>query len=649
MIRSFPVACLMLSHLLFSTVSAQDESARGVGVRQQVFPEPLAAKAGSGNAGLFVGVNRFDDDGLTPLQFAVNDAVELAYLFVFEIKLIPAENCWLLIDGEVNAEATRVQQHLEQLLQAGVKVTRTATRANVLRTFLEVKRVGQNVQDILVCFFSSHGFQQPSAAYIMPSDGIRSLLVETAVPLATIEDQMGHPETGSKAGHRLLLIDACQERVAAKGGAPGVAAKQAFFEQLQKPTGQSKLASCSPGEFSYEGAGLDGVGHGVFTYGVLESLRGGAKANSDRLITLEAVADHTAAVVSEWISKTGRSPQTPQLSSAVEGRRLPLARQADDLQKILTALTSRSAEPPYTLEVRDLLAKAWTKLDLKNESDRLLVRQTIEFLAGRLPPAVFVPFARTESERLLRNNKPDQITNSLGQQLVLIPAGSFLMGSPESDADADADEFPQHEVLLTKPIYIGRTEVTQRQWKSLMQTAPWKEKDSVQEGDEFPASWISWDDAIEFCHRLSAQENCIYRLPSEAEWEFACRGGVSTRWSSGDDHNQLDMHAWFRPNALDSDEGYPHAVAQKKSNNYGLYDMHGNVREWCSDWYSEIFYKSRPRKDPTGPSTGQARTLRGGAWNNDAKDLRNAARMGFRPDFRSSQYGFRIVREYSAP
>ena len=232
---------------------------------------------------------------------------------------------------------------------------------------------------------------------------------------------------------------------------------------------------------------------------------------------------------------------------------------------------------------------------------------------------------------------PPTITNSIGMELVLIPAGEFMMGSAESD-----DEKPQHKVRITEPFYFGVTEVTQGQWEAVMGTRPWSGSNYVKEGSDYPATSVRWVDAVEFCTKLSLKEGVTYRLPTEAEWEYACRGGTTTVYHFGDDASRLSEYAWFSDNAKKVDEKYAHRVGQKKANPFGLYDMHGNVYEWCADRYDSDYYEGSPTDDPTGPTTGSSRVLRGGAWDYNAQVCRSANRRS-RPRNAQSVNGFRIV------
>jgi sulfatase modifying factor 1 len=236
------------------------------------------------------------------------------------------------------------------------------------------------------------------------------------------------------------------------------------------------------------------------------------------------------------------------------------------------------------------------------------------------------------------------ITNTIGMKLNKIPAGTFTMGSPEGETDRRDDEY-QHKVTITKAFYIQTTEVTQGQWKAVMGTEPWKGKSYVKDGPDYAASYVSWDDAVAYCKKLSEKESKTYRLPTEAEWEYACRAGTTTRWSFGNDEKVIGDYAWYKENAYDIDEKYAHQVGLKKPNAFGLYDMHGNVFEWCHDFYGEDYYQQSPEKDPTGPTSGEARVLRGGSWDDGTRHTRSAGRGRGETDALSGNFGFRVVRE----
>jgi sulfatase modifying factor 1 len=238
----------------------------------------------------------------------------------------------------------------------------------------------------------------------------------------------------------------------------------------------------------------------------------------------------------------------------------------------------------------------------------------------------------------------DPITNTILMTFNNIPSGTFMMGSPQTEKDRQDDE-QQHKVRITKPFYMQTTEVTQGQWKALMDTEPWKGRGDVKEGANYPATWISRDNAVAYCEKLSEKERKRYRLPTEAEWEYACRARTETRWSFGNDENELGDYAWWLKNAIDQGEKYAHQVGLKKPNAFGLYDMHGNVWEWCQDYYGEDYYKQSTEKDPRGQPQGSLRVLRGGSWGGSASDARSAFRGRNEAGSHNLYDGFRLVRE----
>ncbi len=231
--------------------------------------------------------------------------------------------------------------------------------------------------------------------------------------------------------------------------------------------------------------------------------------------------------------------------------------------------------------------------------------------------------------------------NSLGMEFVYISPGSFMMGSPSGESGRDSDE-KQHQVTLTRGYYMQTTEVTQGQWRKVMGSRPWSGKKYVQENANNAAAYISWNDCQAFIRKLNQMEGGNkYRLPTEAEWEYACRAGSSTRFCFGDSDGQLGNYAWYRKNAWDVGDKYAHSVGIKKPNAWGFYDMHGNVWEWCQDWFGN--YPSGSVTDPTGPSSGSNRVDRGGSWYDLARYCRSANRDWLTPGRRDCILGFRLA------
>jgi formylglycine-generating enzyme required for sulfatase activity len=223
------------------------------------------------------------------------------------------------------------------------------------------------------------------------------------------------------------------------------------------------------------------------------------------------------------------------------------------------------------------------------------------------------------------------IIQSIADNLVLVEGGSFNMGSE----DGEDWERPVHKVRLSA-YYISKYPVTQAQWQAVMGNNP-----SEFKGDTRPVEKVSWEDCQEFIGKLNRLTGKEYRLPTEAEWERAARGGNKSRGYTYSGSNNLDAVGWY----CDNSGGEPHAVGQKRANELGLYDMSGNVWEWCNDWYGSNYYDQSPSSNPQGASSGSGRVLRGGCWYDDAPDCRFAYRFRRTPSDRSSRIGFRLVSQ----
>lgn len=228
-------------------------------------------------------------------------------------------------------------------------------------------------------------------------------------------------------------------------------------------------------------------------------------------------------------------------------------------------------------------------------------------------------------------------TNSIGMEFVLIPAGSFNMGVDKNFEGASDDETPRHSVTISQPFYLGKYEVTQEQWVAVMGGNP-----SGFKGRSNPVEQVSWNDVQTFIRRLNEKEKKgTYRLPTEAEWEYAARAGSTSTYFFGDDPAQLGQYAWYGESSASG--GSTHPVGQKQPNAWGLYDMHGNVWEWCQDWYGKDYYRNSSSSDPKGPSSGESRVDRGGGWFNSAWYCRSAIRNDYSPGIRSNGIGFRLA------
>ena len=297
-----------------------------------------------------------------------------------------------------------------------------------------------------------------------------------------------------------------------------------------------------------------------------------------------------------------------------------------------------------------------------------LGREILEASGGpadlRSPPLAMAPFdeitAKQHQAAWAKHLKvPVLWTNTIGMRFVLIPPGEFDMGSAAEEVprlleEAKAknlpswfiervpSEAPKHCVRITRPFYLGISEVTQAEYERVMGSNPSKFK-----GDPTrPVEMVNWDEASAFCRKVGElpQEQtarAAYRLPTEAEWEYACRAGTTARHSFGDAAQALGANAWWSENS----QGQTAPVGRLRPNVWGLCDMLGNVWEWCSDWHAGDYYAGSPSDDPTGPESGQSRVLRGGAWDSVYPGhLRSAYRPYAEPDARAPNYGFRVVK-----
>ena len=222
------------------------------------------------------------------------------------------------------------------------------------------------------------------------------------------------------------------------------------------------------------------------------------------------------------------------------------------------------------------------------------------------------------------------IGKGVSLELLIVPAGKFTMGSPISETGRTSNEL-EHEVTISKSFFLGKYEVTQAQWEAIMDDNP-----SSEGGAKLPVTDVSYEDCKKFIKKLNEKTSGGFRLPTEAEWEYACRAGTKTRYAVGERFGK------DQANFLDSKIGKPVFVGSYKSNAFGFHDMHGNVDEWCNDWYGP--YAKEPILNPKGPPEGKYRVLRGGAFNFDASYQRSAIRNFIRPTDRDHNLGFRIAR-----
>ena len=342
----------------------------------------------------------------------------------------------------------------------------------------------------------------------------------------------------------------------------------------------------------------------------------------DRIIlpgqTFEDVIEEelTAAncIVVLWSKKSVKSEWVR--TEASEGKR----------REILIPVLIEDVTPPLAFS-RMNVAKLmeWNGTSPHHEFDRL-----IQSVGGKLGRAAPMPSRKPEQEKERTEKKT--VTNTIDMKFALIPAGEFTMGSEEYDW-----EKPVHTVNISKPFYLSVYQLTQREWETVMGNNP-----SDFEGDNQPVENVSWNDVQEFIKKLNEKENTHkYRLPSEAEWEYAARAGTTTRYSFGGDDSELGKYAWYDENAGDK----THPVGKKEANPWGLYDMHGNVWEWVQDEWHDNYDGAPDDGSAWEDGSGALRVFRGGGWLNSARNCRSAYRCNYVPGSRSHILGFRLLQE----
>jgi formylglycine-generating enzyme required for sulfatase activity len=538
-----------------------------------------------------VGVKSYDHAKLADLKYTENDIAELA-------EVLSAKSAGFT--------SVRVLTTTRGKKKAADKPTAKNIRAG-LKALLDKK----TKHDTVLVALAGHGLRlkvddprdkrvERYEAFFCPSD---AHIKKPSTMISFRDLYSALDESG--AGVKLLLADAARNDPRAMGSID-------VDEMPRPPRGLSALFSCASGQRSYESAKL-GKGHGVFFHYVLEGLRGKAK-DEDGEVTWDRLAEYVKRQVHRSVPPLigDGAQQSPTLFAHLSGGSPVL------MAASRGAVGGRGRLPREPMPRPSRLPK---------QSGGAIEKEG----AG-------------DAER----PRAKALTNSIGMKLVLIPRGRFRMGAPADEEGRKKDE-PLHEVEISKPFYLGAYTVTQRQYREIMGRNPsWFSRDGERKGrvkglntDDFPVEYVSWNEAVEFCRKLAelpAEKKAgrVYRLPTEAEWEYTCRAGTTTPFHFGKTIADDQANFGFKVDR-------PTVVGSYKPNAWGLYDMHGNVWQWCSDWYDKNHYKDSPAKDPQGPDRGTFRVRRGGSWCNNAASCRSVCRSYGRPDHRHYAIGFRVV------
>jgi formylglycine-generating enzyme required for sulfatase activity len=711
-------------------------------------PEREQRRAGfdpAESAGLFVGVSRFDDPLFAEVSFAVDDAVDLAHLFAFELRLVAGGKIVLGLAGDPRKPDS--QARLQELLDAGAK-SLPARQTDVYGQ-LDAQRKAAGSKGLFVAAFATHGFSDQGGDFLVAADSLRRRIVRTGVAIDEVFDDVAR----SLAPRRLVLLDACRERLSSstRGGDPAAAMSAGFADAIGRASGQAVLAGATLGGYAYDDPARR---NGVFTASILDGLRGAAPADERGYVTVGTLADYLQEQVAVWVGDhrpdhAGRSQgiarrlegAVAQLPLAVDAvrrqaeearrRRLDAARArlrenigetisgtffdeiaavlaadppAADLEALLEEIDAldgglrsqrslayywhlRQTPPVSTQEDRKAVTAA-RRVETGPSGDRAKrpLGRSLAALAGLVTALVVVGIWRwppldggsqpPEASETAAEAQPPAPTRwlvagdlwdgPLGMRFRYIPPGRFTMGSPKDEPGRHEGE-SQHEVRLTRGFWLAQSEVTQGQWQELMRNNPSRFQGCL----DCPVEQVSWWDAVTFANRLSEKselESCYalngcagkpgtegyacesaelrqgsacagFRLPTEAEWEYAARAETTEAAFS----SELDAIAWYSENS----DSRTHPVAGKEANAWGLHDMLGNVWEWTGDWYAA--YPTEAVTDPTGPAKGSGRVIRGGAWYGLARGVRCASRIALDPGDRSVLLGFRLARGQAAP
>jgi formylglycine-generating enzyme required for sulfatase activity len=476
--------------------------------------------------------------------------------------------------------------------------------------------------DSLWFFFSGHGVREQGQDYLLlnDSDPDPEEVNNSAISLAFVTEQLRQ----SGAGNIMMFVDACRS-----------VAKSGLGIELQSEQGIISIASCRPEQKSYE---IEALGHGSFTYALLESLQIQGENNC---ATVERLCKRLKDRVGTLNREYKKPPQTPytRIEPETKNHLIFLPERIQPTRQDISTLRENALKAEFILNNLKLAEVLWTRLviyDLDEALESLLrIRQKLQQLVGDGIKPGLTAFAKspTPSSQILTETLPGNIK----LEMVKIPAGSFLMGSADNDESAYSSEKPQHRVNLQE-FYLGKYPVTQEQYQAIMGKNPSSFKDNPKN----PVEDVSWNDVQDFCQKLSEKTGKKYRLPSEAEWEYACRAGTQTRYYFGDDEMKLGEYAWY----VENSDSKTHPVGEKKPNNWGLYDMHGNVWEWCEDgWHRN--YKNVPKNGNSwndNHSQSSLRLLRGGSWFKDPRYCRSAFRNRFDAvNCRNFDFGFRLA------
>ncbi|BBC22439.1 SUMF1/EgtB/PvdO family nonheme iron enzyme [Pseudanabaena sp. ABRG5-3] len=557
------------------------------------------------NWAIAIGVNQYEF--LHPLKYAKSDALHICQFLENEAKF---DRIFYFSDDSPDLDGK----------------TTKPFRNNLLKVFKELfAQPFLHESDNFWFFFAGHGILEDGIDYLMPSDGDPDNVANTGIAVNQVIQNL----RGSGAGNVILALDACRNQVRRNGTTRSGEGIGRETEREAKIADVISIAACSPSEYSYE---VDELQHGAFTYALVEGL-----GVQGRCATAAKLNSYLKYRVPE-LAKTRQTPRM-MLDPQEKGHLILMPKYADkfDLEPL-----KKDAFKAHRNKNLDMARRLWMQVLAVDGTDYEAITEieglAVERYLGGSPQVTSNPAVGTRNRNVNKSPESNPLILDLGNgitlDLVLVPAGSFAMG--------------EHQVTL-KEFLIGKYAVTNVQWQAVMKTKGSANKDKKFQGDLQPVVGVSWHEARAFCQKLSQQTGRAVRLPTEAEWEYAARGSNQSKGYEYSGSNNLDEVGWYDKNSGSN----THPVGQKKANELGIYDMSGNVWEWCLDeWHDSYADKPEKLKSNGNEAWGdlnindndnRSRLLRGGSWGNSAWGCRSADRNWNFARGQNVQFGFRVL------
>jgi formylglycine-generating enzyme required for sulfatase activity len=574
------------------------------------------------NIAIAIGINQYRN--LQHLQYAKNDAQLFRDCLLRDAGF---DRVWYFADDSPEIEG----------------VSTEPIRSNLLTVLNDLSENAPSLEiDNLWFFFAGHGIQHQANDYLLMADSNHNLPEETAIPTNLILQYLKQ----SKAKNVILFLDACRN----VGRRDGRGIGDRTTADVKKISDTVCFFACSPHEFSHE---LPEYNQGIFTYALLEGL-----GIQQKRSTVEKLEHFLKLRVSQ-LAEIAKAKQNPRVVNDSGDKHLILMPKYADKGDLLPL--KNAAVKAHRAKDLDLARRLWMQILVIDGTDYDAIMEIEDLAVERYKASLPVTEPRASGVAGIPEMSPRQATakpviesqplnidlgNGVTLELVKVPAGKFMMGSP--DGEGDNDERPQHQVTL-REFFIGKYAVNNVQWQAVMKAKGSTNCDKKFQGDLQPVVGVSWHEARAFCLKVQEKAGGAVRLPTEAEWEYAARGGNQSKGYEYAGSNNLDEVGWYDKNS----GAKTSPVGQKKANELGIYDMSGNVWEWCLDeWHDSLAAKPEKLKsngnEPWGDlnvdeNDNRYRLLRGGSWDDNARDCRAGGRYWDDARTQGDYFGFRLL------